>query len=536
MQRPWRTLAFATLAVAIAVAVVAAPRCGLSWDEEHSAQNGEYAAAWYRTLGHDDRVVTAFNQRFYGSFFNVTAHLAGKVSPLGRYETGHLLIALLACLGLWFTFRLGQLVGGDRGGFCAMLFLALTPPFVGHAFMNPKDIPLAALFVAGASYLGRALAELPRPSNATLVGLAVATGLAAGVRVIGIFLAGYWAIALAAWWLVTRARGRPRPRWLDVAGWWWKPALGAWTLMVLCWPFAQLDPIRNPVRALVDNAAFQFQGAMLFDGHNVSPQGLPATYLPTWFAISLPEFYLVGLVGAVVPALGFLLIDGRGRRAGGLAAVACLLVAALLPPALAVRQRAVMYDGMRHFLFVVPFLAVLAGWGFAAAVGDVTALRRRRGPIAILRGAVGLAVAAAGLVSLAVTAADMWALHPYEYIYFNRLVAGGQSAASTRFETDYWGLSYKEGLAWLRDNYPPEARRVAVANCSSEFLTGYWIRSTPELAARFVPSSAYSNPPSRVLLATTRYNCHRRPGKTLHVVTRKDVPLLYVLAQDQGTQ
>ena len=57
--------------------------------------------------------------------------------------------------------------------------------------------------------------------------------------------------------------------------------------------------------------------------------------------------------------------------------------------------------------------------------------------------------AAAGLVAY-----DIVTLHPYEYIYLNRLGAGGQTEASTRFETDYWGLSYKEGLDWLAANYP----------------------------------------------------------------------------------
>jgi hypothetical protein len=525
-----------TLVLAVAVAIVAAPQVGLSWDEEHSAQNGEYAAAWYRTLGRDARVITSFNQRFYGSAFNLTAHLAARVSPLGAYETGHILIALLACVGLAFTYRLGALVGGERAGFFALLFLALTPPFVGHAFMNPKDVPLAALFVAAAYYVGRAMSELPRPSRATLIGLAVATGLAAGVRVIGIFLIGYWGIALAVWTVLALVRGRPRPGWLALAGWWLLPALGAWAIMVAFWPFAHLDPLLNPVRALIDNAAFQFQGAMRFDGTNVSPQGLPPTYLPTWFAISLPEFYLIGLAGGVVPALAFLLGEGRGRRWRGVAAVACLLVAALLPPALAIWRRAVMYDGMRHFLFVLPFVAVLAGAGMAAAVGDVRGLRGGRGVVGWVRGALGFVVTSVGVASLGLTLADMWALHPYEYVYFNRLVAGGQAAASERFETDYWGVSYKEGLEWLRDHYPAAPRRIAVANCSSPFLTSYWIRTRPELGERFAASSAYTNPPPRIMLATTRYNCHRRGGRPIHVVTRKDVPLLYVLENDQGTQ
>ena len=531
MSRPWRTLALAVLTAAVLVALLAAPRVGLSWDEEHSALNGEYAAAWYRTFGKDDRVVTSTNQRLYGSAFNLASHLAASVSPLGPYETNHVLIALFACVGAWYVFRLGQLLGGDRAGFFALVVLVLTPPFVGHAFMNPKDVPLAALFVAGAYWLARAATELPAPRRTTLAAFAVATGLAAGVRIIGIFLVGYWGIVLATWWLVATVRRRPRPRFVVVVAWWALPALAAWTIMVACWPFAQLDPLGNPLRAFFDNAAFQFQGTLLFEGTSFSPQALPTTYLPTWFAISLPELYAIGLAGGIVPALCFLAADGRGRRARGVAAVVCLLIAALLPPALAVWRRAVMYDGMRHFLFVVPFLATLAGWGLAAAVGDVLALRARRGIVTVLRAVVALPIVVAGVASMALTLDDMWTLHPYEYIYFNRLGGGGQAEASSRFETDYWGLSYKEALDWVAANYPAEPKRIAIANCSTEFLTGYWIRTDPALAARFTPGSAYSSPPARILLATTRYNCHKRPGKTLHVVERKDVPLVYVIEQ-----
>jgi hypothetical protein len=301
--------------------------------------------------------------------------------------------------------------------------------------------------------------------------------------------------------------------------------------MVAAWPWAQQDPLRHPVQALLENARFQFAGSMLFDGIRVSPQSLPSTYLPTWFAISFPEFYAVGLAAGLVPAAAFLL--RRGRRMPTVAVVLGLVVMACLPPALAVWRRAVMYDGMRHFLFVVPFVAVLAGRGFAAAVGDLAALRTSSRPLVAARAAIAAVAVGAGVLSLGLTVGDLRALHPYEYVYFNRLVAGGQAAASARFETDYWGLSYKEGLDWLRDNYHPAATgRIRVANCSIDFLTSYPIRRSPALSARFAPASAYGNPPARILLATTRYDCHRRGGTTLHVVERKGVPLMYVLERE----
>jgi hypothetical protein len=502
---------------------------GLSWDEEHSAANGEYALAWFRTLGRDDRVITGFTQRFYGSAFNVASRLAAAVSPLGPYETGHLLIAAMGWLSLVYTARLAGRVGGTRAGFFALVILALTPPYVGHAFMNPKDIPLAALFVMAAYYLARAFDELPRPSRATRCRLALAIGGAAGVRVIGTFLIGYWALAIGVWWLGALVARRARPSFRTILGWWWPVALGAWTIMVACWPYAQRNPVWNPIQAFLDNARFQWEGSMLFDGTSVSSHDLPSSYLPTWFAISLPELYGASLAAAIVPALAFLAGEGRGRRWRAVVCTGFLVVSAFLPIALATWLHTVAYDGMRHFLFTVPFMAALAGCALSAGVGELAALRTRGGVLRWVRAAIAAGPVAATLASMGLTIADMRALHPYEYVYFNRLVAGGQEAASTRFETDYWGLSYREGLEWLRDHYPRDAGRVTVANCSQDFLTSYWIRRDPELAARFVPSTPYTNPPPRILLATTRWNCHRRPGTVIHVVTRKNVPLLYVL-------
>ena len=40
--------------------------------------------------------------------------------------------------------------------------------------------------------------------------------------------------------------------------------------------------------------------------------------------------------------------------------------------------------------------------------------------------------------------------HDYPYIYFNP-VAGGMSGAYGNYETDYWGVSMKQGVEWLEE-------------------------------------------------------------------------------------
>ena len=93
-----------------------------------------------------------------------------------------------------------------------------------------------------------------------------------------------------------------------------------------------------------------------------------------------------------------------------------------------------LYNGLRHVLFLLPVLAVLAG------VSVTSFVRARPGRLALTAAALALGASAV------VTIVDMVQLHPYQYVYFNRSVAGGLPGAVGRYETDYWCASFKEGL------------------------------------------------------------------------------------------
>ncbi|HUQ19572.1 MAG TPA: hypothetical protein VM099_08155, partial [Gemmatimonadaceae bacterium] len=103
-----------------------------------------------------------------------------------------------------------------------------------------------------------------------------------------------------------------------------------------------------------------------------------------------------------------------------------------------------------------------------------------------------------------------------------------------RFETDYWGVSHKEGVDWLLANYKVGAPggSIHVANTAGDFQTAYYLQRDQTNGARFTPVGQHDNPD--VILSITRYNAHRRnPGRVLHVVKRMDVPLLYVVELNQ---
>ena len=162
-----------------------------------------------------------------------------------------------------------------------------------------------------------------------------------------------------------------------------------------------------------------------------------------------------------------------------------------LPIGFVIAQRSILYDGIRHFLFVIPPLSVLCAATFFSG------LDRIRMPGLRWAGIVLIGVYALYHAGL------MLSLHPYQYVYFNRF-AGGLSGASGRFETDYWGHSYAEATRKL-ERYLEETQQpgvYAVYVCGPEDAATYYFGERLRLAADVEGADFF--------LAYTRYDCREK--------------------------
>jgi hypothetical protein len=437
---------------------------GLGWDDYTHAQYADLLLALYGSGFSDTRAFSFVNLYMYGGGFDMAAALAAKVLPFGLFETRRLIGAAVGIVGLFATWRLGRRLGGPIAGLAALILLAACPLYYGHMFMNPKDSPFAVAMIVLLLGMVRTIEEYPQPSPRTLVLAGVGLGLAFGSRILATIAAPG---GLAALLLILVAHScatglRTAMTRLGQFLWLMLPALVlAYLIMGLLWPWAILSPL-NPLRASEYFANFfEKPWRELYEGRLYSVPDMPVSYLPHLFVLKLPEIMLaLGFIGTVG---AFAVACRRGLPVNRRAALLMVALAAVLPVAFAMVMHPAFYNGLRHFVFVVPPFAVLGGLAAGWLVERASAYGKA---------ALG-ALAAIFIGGVTLPVIDMVRLHPYQYTAFN-WASGGVRMAESNYMLDYWGLAFKQAGEALRAKLdamhlePPAGRRWIIEICGPQ--------------------------------------------------------------------
>lgn len=461
LAAPVDRVSAAALLALLLIAFITFRDYGLAWDDYSHWEYGELLLALYTSGFTDQRAFSFYNLYYYGGGFDLAAAAVAKLLGFDPFETRRLLGALVGIAGLLIVWRMTRRLGGPIAGLVALVLLAVTPAYYGHMFINAKDIPLAVAMAFLLYTVVRAFDEHPRPQPITIILFGIAVGLTIGTRLIGgiavVFMAIAGAVLLFAEWPRFGAR-EAVGRIVSLFG---RLALAlplAYGVMAIIWPWSVQSPL-NPLRALVYYSRFwETPWKEMFDGVPVPIPDMPRFYLAKLCLLKLPEalvvFAIAGIAGAAIALLRTSL-EPRRR-----AALALLVSAAIVPIVITVITKPIMYNGIRHFLFLLPPFAVLAGLAAALLYERLAAASRKM--------ALAGATAVATITSL--TVVDLVRIHPYQYALFNH-IAGGLEGARNHYMLDYWGLAFKEVSEDLLARFekenvtPPEGRRWKVAVC-----------------------------------------------------------------------
>lgn len=504
----------AALAALVIIAVWTFQDYAISNDEGVQHQYGELIVAYYKSGFTDQSLFKLDNLYLYGGLFDIAALGLAQILPVDQYELRHLLCALIGIGGIGAAAATARLIAGPRAAFFAIVALALCGSWYGGMYNHTKGIPLAS-FMAGATYfLIRATRDLPTPRMRHIVGFGVMTGAALGIKSLGLLLVGYAGLAI----LMNLPRPvighwQERTRFAMRSALWFLPAFViAYVIMIAAWPWAALSPL-NPIRGLLSFGEFHYHIRTILFGKFYEMADVPRSYVPTYIAIRLPLLTL----GATLLTLALIALPVRVGGIGGTRRreLGLIAFAAIFPVACQVVTEGPALDGCRHFLFVFPPIAVLAGVGLSTSIGALARLHRN---VLI----VWLAVLA---TCFTWTAGKLYHLHPYEYLYYNQVV-GGLEGASRRFVTDYWVNIMPEAVEELHDYLDRTEPETAQTNVYRVAVCGERVSYEEYARPNLQWIRMYDWRLADFYIAPTHMNCDRNlAGKVIAKIERMGVTI-----------
>jgi hypothetical protein len=445
------------LALAALVAIWTVGDYAITVDEFNADDYGQKSLIWYTSLFTNRSNFDSVEDTlwFYGPWFHILTTLVQSLDLAEHWATRHLLTFLLGLAALAALVPIARLASGRWVGLIAVGLCLTTGYLYGSMFFTPIDVPF--MFAMTWATLAIMLMAVPIvPLWPATIATGLFTGLAMATRSSGlithVYLVG--AMTLCALEALMHGGRSAGPDLVRIGVRTVSAMLIAWLTAIALWPWLQIG---NPITQFGEAFLFFANHPSSWDfphwGEMVRTTALPWSYVPIQLLVRLPEGFLLLLCVAVLSGLGGMLAILRlgfapitQPRLSALKEAVMVTaqarqplivwVAGILPIAAIILQHSTLYDGIRHVLFVIPMLAVIAGFGFLRLA---PLLRRFPMTTATVAGAyVGHAVLTFVL------------LHPLQYAAFN-VFAGGVIGTYGRFEQDYWSLAVLPALRRLED-------------------------------------------------------------------------------------
>jgi hypothetical protein len=431
---------------------------GLSWDEPAQLKIGQRNNSY---VFKQNTALFSLKNRYYGAIYELAIlRLTFSTDTRQMYLGRHLVNFLFFWIGLVGFFWLARrLFSNAWMGLLASVCLLLSPRIFADSFYNTKDIPFMVAVIFAMVTL---VLFLDQPSWRLAVLHAWFSAFLIAIRIPGIFMPVLTLAFLAAGWVFRRRSGKMLRGELLAACLYMVLTIG---LTILFWPILWHNPLGGFIHALKDMTNFSWNNTVLYLGQFTKAADLPWHYIPVWIAISTPLFYLAAFGFGIIAMLAGLFrrvgswFDGEKRNY-------LIILACFFSPLLAVIVlHSTLYDAWRQMFFIYPPLLLAALYGMRAAARFFG----RWLPSHFLVPAAAL-VLTVGLLDPAIF---MLRYHPNENVYFNRLAGENMAQVNQRFELDYWGLSFKQGIDYILSTDPAEKIPVFIDGAPGEFYINY---------------------------------------------------------------
>ncbi len=461
------------IALFLLLGIITLPQYGLSWDEGYG--NMFFGERYFNYLTTFDSKYLDFNNSdleihkralnlsispfrskpyefpaFADTLSALTMEMfAYKVPLLDPVDAFHLFNVLISGVFLWLLYCFARPRLGKVTALLAILLLGTYPRFWGDMHFNPKDIP-ETIFFSLTIIVFHLWFEKPSWKRALAVGILF--GLSLSIKANAIFLPIIISLIYLPWLFVHRP---------------WKEILAdlrkyqrhfilmascALLVHIISWPYLYA----NPLRLIEYYKYIFFQGDRKSPGWNMDPLIQSITTMPE------------AMLALLFAGLAFTLSRIRSATSPILI---MLVLWALFPIFRNSLPGMVNFDGIRHFEEFLPGACLLAAYGGIRLVEYLSGIKPHLSRLWFY---------AIFFLVIGNTANIYIRYWPYGYLYYNSLV-GGLEGANRKFAfpeaTDYWGVSYRNGIKWINANAEAKsAIYISVAVWCMGIPKDIWLR------------------------------------------------------------
>ena len=365
-----------------------------------------------------------------GSSYELLIH--ESINDGHYFFISHLFILACGLITSFLAVKWAKVLG-IRHYWLAGIICLLIPRFTGEFLLNIKDIPFALFYtaysLAGSVRIKQSFGQAKATSPALLLASSITGGLMMATKIVAIAPI----IALESLVLLASSQNR--------TNFWRKVWDGtscitfSFLLALLLTPSSWLEPLRFLKSAISLFRNHDWPGGMWWLGTFASKNQDPANWNTA--------LYLIRWIGSTTPIWIFLLLAISLIRVAKDAPIISgwrpwspLFLQAGLYPLLAITQNSNVYDGVRHFLFLMPALSVMAAPGLSWLFNQSRQAASNKG--ARLKKTLKVTV----LVLAFLTWVDLITLSPYATSYFNEPFRF--LATKRKTSLDYWSISAPE--------------------------------------------------------------------------------------------
>ncbi len=310
-----------------------------------------------------------------------------------------------------------------------IIILIMTPSFSGHSLFNMKDIPYALQFFLFSVYFSEYIQNhLNNNSKNMNFKLGILMGLLLAVRLNGIFFA-FLLILIGAIMLIINKNFNFNKFFTDMT----VVTLIGFGLLYLLTPSSWVSPIDWIQNAIYQQFFLEWSGSTLTNGEFIIATEMKWYYLFIWFFVKLPIFFHLSV-------LLYLYVKLKKIKLNILSDISVIfivlvfLIFAIFKPSV--------YDGIRQFLFLIPFFVLFATDTF------IKYFKHKNINLYVFL-----------VPTILYFSFTQFGLGAYKYVYFNEFVDIEKVSIECNnvdgcgnWPTDYWGFSGREVATYLNNN------------------------------------------------------------------------------------